>query len=81
MEEKRKKALIALKKAKSSLEKNIKMIEEDEKCNDIVVQNMACIWLIKSANNSLIEAFIELCQDDKKTKKQKIIELFKLSHK
>lgn len=81
MEEKKKKALIALKKAKSSLEKNIKMIEEDEKCNDIVVQNMACIWLIKSANNSLIEAFIELCQDDKKTKKEKIIELFKLSHK
>lgn len=81
MNEKKKKALIALKKAKSSLEKNIKMIEEDEKCNDIVVQNMACIWLIKSANNSLIEAFIETCDEDREIKKQKIIELFKLSHK
>ena len=39
----KKKALIALKKAKTSLEKNIAMIEEEINCEDIMIQNLAAI--------------------------------------
>jgi DNA-binding FrmR family transcriptional regulator len=38
-----KKSLIALKKAKTSLEKVIQMIEDDKYCIDIIQQNLAVI--------------------------------------
>ena len=78
----KKKSLISIKKAKTSLEKIINMIEEDQYCWNIIIQNMAAIWLIKWANNNLIEAFIENCElKNKEEKKIEIIKLFKLSHK
>jgi DNA-binding FrmR family transcriptional regulator len=43
MSESKKKALISLKKAKTSLEKIISMVESDEYCANIVVQNLAAI--------------------------------------
>jgi len=81
MNESKKKALISLKKARTSLDKIIDMIDSDEYCADIVVQNLAAIWLIKSSNNKLLEAFIETCQDDTKKKKADIVQLFKLLQK
>lgn len=81
MHESKKKALISLKKARSSLEKNIEMIEKDQYCWDIIVQNMAAIGLVKSSNTKLLEAFIELCDSDQEKKKQDIIQIFKLLQK
>lgn len=81
MNESKKKALISLKKAKTSLEKIISMVESDEYCVNIVVQNLAAIWLIKSSNNKLLEAFIETCQDDTEKKKDDLVHLFKLLQK
>ena len=81
MNESKKKALISLKKAKTSLEKIISMVESDEYCVNIVVQNLAAIWLIKSSNNKLLEAFIETCQDDTEKKKDDFVHLFKLLQK
>lgn len=50
----KKHALTALKKAKTSLEKTIHMIESEKNCEDIIVQNMAAIGLVKSANSQLV---------------------------
>lgn len=53
--------LISLKKAKSSLEKIINMLEKDEYCIKIVQQNLAVIWLLKSANLQLLEWHLSCC--------------------
>ena len=83
MNDNKKKALISIKKAKTSLEKIILMVEKDEYCGDVIVQNMAAIWLIKSSNNKLIEAFLENCSDNisQEKRKEEILKIFKLSHK
>lgn len=81
MHESKKKALIALKKAKTTLEKNILAIEENEYCGDIIVQNMSAIWLIKSWNQKLLEAFIDTCDESPDKKKQDIVQIFKLLQK
>lgn len=81
MHESKKKALISLKKARSSLDKNIELIENDTYCGDIIVQNLSVIGLIKSSNTKLLEAFIELCDSDSDRKKQDIIQIFKLLQK
>ena len=83
MNEHKKKALISIRKAKTSLEKIETMIENDEYCGDIIIQNMAAIWLIKSSNNKLIEAFLENCEthNSPEEKKAEILKFFQLSHK
>jgi len=83
MNENKKKALISIRKAKTSLEKIEKSIENDEYCWDIIIQNMAAIWLIKSSNNKLIEAFLENCDthNSAEEKKAELLKLFQLSHK
>lgn len=83
MNEHKKKALISIRKAKTSLEKIEKMIENDEYCGDVIVQNMAAIWLVKSSNNKLIEAFLENCDthNSPEEKKAEILKFFQLSHK
>lgn len=58
---KNQKVLIWLKKAKTSLEKIIKMVEEDKYCIDIIQQNLAVIWLLKSANMNLLEWHMNCC--------------------
>ncbi|MCP4522829.1 MAG: metal-sensitive transcriptional regulator [Candidatus Gracilibacteria bacterium] len=79
----KKKALISIRKTKSLLEKIENMIGQDTYCGDIIIQNMAAIGLIKSANNKLIEAFLENCDTHKtpEEKKAEIVKLFQLSHK
>ncbi len=83
MNENKKKALISIRKAKTSLEKIEQSIENDEYCGDIIVQNMAAIWLIKSSNNKLIEAFLQNCEthNSAEEKKAELLKLFQLSHK
>lgn len=56
-----KKVLIWLKKAKTSLEKVMEMIENNTYCIDIIQQNLAVIWLLKSANINLLEWHVNHC--------------------
>lgn len=56
-----KKVLIWLKKAKTSLEKVMQMVEDDKYCIDIIQQNLAVIGLLKSANRNLLEWHLSHC--------------------
>ena len=78
------KTLIAMKKAKTSVEKIIKMIEEDRYCIDVIQQNLAVIGLLRSANTSLLEGHIDHCiknacmNGKKKDIEEKMDELLKV---
>jgi CsoR family transcriptional regulator, copper-sensing transcriptional repressor len=58
------KTIVAVKKAKSLLEKIIKMLDEGKYCIDVIQQNLAVIGLIKSANLSLLEGHVNHCIKD-----------------
>lgn len=80
----KKKALIAIKKAKTSLEKLIKQIEDDKYCIDIIQQTLAVIWLLKSTNINLLEWHLNCCvkssiiSEDKKDIEEKFSEIIKI---
>ena len=57
----REKTLVNFKKAKSLLEKIIKMTEGDEYCIDIMQQNLAVIGLLRSAHQMLMENHLNTC--------------------
>ena len=54
-------ALISLKKARTSLNNIIEMVESDKYCIDIIQQNLSVIWLLKSANVKLLEWHLSCC--------------------
>lgn len=58
---KHQKVIIWLKKARTSLDKILKMLEEEKYCIDIIQQNLAVIWLLKSANMNLLEWHLNWC--------------------
>jgi len=76
--------LTNLKKAKTSLQNIITMIEEDKYCMDIIQQNLAVIGLLKSVNKQLIHDHTEHCITYEKLSKdqerfdEKVGELVKL---
>lgn len=55
------KTLIALKKARTTLDKVISMLEEDKYCIDIIQQNLAVMGLLKSVNLNLLEGHLSCC--------------------
>jgi DNA-binding FrmR family transcriptional regulator len=57
----REQILISFKKAKSSLETVVKMVEEDRYCVDIMQQNLAVIGLLRSAHEKLMNNHLETC--------------------
>jgi len=61
MKESKKQALIGLKKAKTSLENTIEMIENEKYCIDVIQQTLAVIGLLKSANLKLLENHLGTC--------------------
>ena len=61
MVQNKEKVMIAMKKAKTSLEKVMKMIEDDKYCIDIIQQNLAVIGLLKSANMGLLDGHVHCC--------------------
>lgn len=61
MNSNKKQALIWLKKARTSIDKIITMIEEDTYCIDVIQQNLAAIGLIKSANVKMLESHLSCC--------------------
>jgi DNA-binding FrmR family transcriptional regulator len=54
-------ALTNFKKAQTSLNNVIKMIEDKEYCIDIMQQNLAIIGLLKSAHQMLMENHLKSC--------------------
>lgn len=58
---KHQKVIIGLKKARTSLDKILTMLEEEKYCIDIIQQNLAVIWLLKSANLNLLEWHLNGC--------------------
>ena len=58
---KRKKSIIAMKKALTHLENVIKMAEENKYCIDIMQQNLAVIGLLKSAHQGFMENHLNTC--------------------
>ena len=55
------KIIINLKKAKSSIEKIITMVEEGEYCINIMQQNLAIAGLLKSAHQMLMSGHLNTC--------------------
>lgn len=55
------KVSIAMKKARTSMDKVMKMLEEDKYCIDIIQQNLAIMGLLRSANTTLLQGHIEHC--------------------
>jgi len=90
MEIKHEKTIINFKKARSHIDKIIKMIESNEYCIDIMQQNLAVIGLLKSAHQMLMEGHLNSCfknamktnNDDRKQEMiQEILRVIKLSNK
>jgi DNA-binding FrmR family transcriptional regulator len=61
MDKQSEKTLINFKKARTHLEKIMKMVEEGEYCIDIMQQNLAVIGLLKSAHQMLMEGHLNTC--------------------
>ena len=85
MESRKAETLVNFKKARSHIEKIIKMIETDEYCIDIMQQNLAVIGLLKSAHQMLMEGHLNSCfknamKSGKEKKQQEmILEILKVS--
>jgi len=80
--------MIAMKKAKTSLDKVMRMIEEDQYCVDIIQQNLAVIGLLKSANTGLLQGHVDCCikkackdgnKKDIEEKMAELIQIFKIA--
>ncbi|AKH32965.1 Copper-sensing transcriptional repressor CsoR [candidate division SR1 bacterium Aalborg_AAW-1] len=81
MKPQQEKIIISLKKAKSSLEKIISMIENEQYCIKVIQQNLAVIGLLKSTNIQLLEDHLGCCfinavkSNDKKRQAEMIEEI------
>ncbi len=56
-----KQTLTALKKAKTSLDRIITMVEENKYCINIIQQNLSVMGLLKSVNSKLLESHLSSC--------------------
>jgi len=78
------KVLIGLKKARTSLDKIIQMLENEAYCIDIIQQNLSVIGLLKSANLNLLEWHLNGCikhailSQDQEQVDAKVTELVKI---
>ena len=85
---KHQKVIIGLKKARTSLDKILSMLEEEKYCIDIIQQNLAVIGLLKSANLNLLEWHLNGCvknalnaknEDDVNTKMEELVKIINLA--
>jgi DNA-binding FrmR family transcriptional regulator len=82
---KHEKTLINLKKARTHIDKVIKMIENGEYCINVMQQNLAVIGLLKSAHQMLMEGHLNSCfknamKTNNEVRKQEMIdEILKVS--
>ena len=79
------KTLINFRKAQSLISKIIKMVETNEYCINIMQQNLAAIWLLKSAHQMLMENHLNTCfktamaTKNEKRKQEMIEEILKVT--
>lgn len=77
--------LVNFKKAKSHLEKIIRMVESGAYCIDIMQQNLAVIGLLKSAHQMLMKSHLNSCfkkamsTNNEKRKQEMIEEILKVT--
>lgn len=82
---KHEKTLTNLKKARTHIDKVIKMIENGEYCINVMQQNLAVIGLLKSAHQMLMEGHLNSCfknamKTNNEVRKQEMIdEILKVS--
>lgn len=85
---KHQKVIIGLKKARTSLDKILAMLEEEKYCIDIIQQNLAVIGLLKSANMNLLEWHLNGCvknavnaknEDSVNEKMQELVKIINLA--
>jgi DNA-binding FrmR family transcriptional regulator len=90
MDTKHEKTVINFKKARSHIDKILKMLEDGEYCIDIMQQNLAVMGLLKSAHLQLMEGHLDTCfknamKTNNEERKQKmvaeILQVTKLSSK
>lgn len=79
MDKKNEQTLINFKKARSHIDKIVKMIEEGEYCIHTMQQNLAVIGLLKSAHQMLMEGHLNTCfknamKTNNEARKQEMIE-------
>lgn len=85
MDHKHENTLLNFKKAKSHIEKIIKMIENKEYCINIMQQNLAVIGLLKSAHQMLMEGHLNSCfkramaTNNEKRKQEMIDEILRVT--
>lgn len=85
MDPKHEKTLINFKKAKSHVDKIVKMIENGEYCIDVMQQNLAVIGLLRSAHRMLMEGHLNSCfknamkAGSEKRKQEMIKEILKVT--
>jgi len=85
MDQNKQKTLINFKKARSHIDKIIKMIESGEYCINVMQQNLAVIGLLKSAHQMLMEGHLNSCfknamsANNEKRKQEMITEILKVS--
>ncbi|MCL5411054.1 MAG: metal-sensing transcriptional repressor [Patescibacteria group bacterium] len=85
MDSKNEKTLINFKKARTHIDKIIKMIEDGEYCIDVMQQNLAVVGLLKSAHQMLMEGHLNTCfknamkTSNEKRKQEMIQEILKVS--
>lgn len=78
MDKNQKNIVISLKKARSSLDNVINMVEDSRYCVDIMQQNLAVIGLLKSAHQKLMENHLKTCfksamNSENETLKEKMV--------
>jgi len=85
MKTKHAEALTNFKKARSHIDKIMKMIDANEYCINIMQQNLAVIGLLKSAHQKLMEGHLNSCfknamsTGSEKKKQEMIEEILKVS--
>lgn len=75
------KILIGLKKARTSLDKIVQELENqntDKKCFDVIQQNLAVIGLLKSANIAMLKNHLDMYIDETGNGKKQKNELQKM---
>ena len=86
MDKKHEKTIINFKKAKSHIERIIKMVEDGEYCVDVMQQNLAVLGLLKSAHHMLMAGHLNTCfknamkaSNNEQRKQEMIEEILKVS--
>ena len=86
MTQEKQEILIAFKKARSLMDKLIKMTESGEYCINIMQQNLAAVGLLKSAHQKLMTNHLNTCfrsamaSKNEATKKKMVLEILKVNN-